>query len=113
MVGDARPGASITVHQSAKFYVDLNANHDVAVKRIGECLLNVEEKILILAPDARNGLEACAGADFARCFDKACNKVLNFLITWKSKIQTEINLSNIKAIIHHLVRNYANHVTIE
>ena len=70
LAGYTRPDVSMAVHQATKFSNDPKLCHDVAAKRIGECLLGKSEEGLICETDPAKGMEACVDADFAGGFDK-------------------------------------------
>ena len=55
---------SMAAHQAAKFSNYPKDSHDVAVKRIGKCLLKTKDKGLICQLDVSNGLEVFVHADF-------------------------------------------------
>ena len=97
----------MATHQCARFSNCVKLSHEQAVKRIGQYLLDTQEKDIIYKPGISQGLECFIDADFTGGWkDGNHDKPASVLsrtgyvimyagcpITWGSKMQTEIALS--------------------
>ena len=106
-----RPDLAFAVHQCAKFCSNPKLSHETAVKRIIRYLKSTPEAGLILKIDKSQGLTCFVDADFAGGWNKETSDDHSTLLsrtgyvifykgcilTWKSKMQTEIALSTTEA----------------
>ena len=102
---------SMDTHQAARFSIDPKISHEQAVHRIGRYLKGTSKKGFIVRPDKVKGLECYVDVDFAGGWDKAdasnpeavmsrtgyVIKYANCLVSWCSKLQSEIALSTTEA----------------
>ena len=65
-----RPEILFTVHQCARFGIDPQLSHEIAIKRIVRYLKCTELDGLILTPDLTAGIKCYVDADFAGALDK-------------------------------------------
>ena len=106
-----RPDIAFAVHQCAKFNANSKLSHEAAIKRIVCNLKGTSEEGITLKIDKSLGLECYVDADFAGGWSKeSCHESSSLLsrtgyviyykgciLTWKSKMQTEIALSTTEA----------------
>ncbi len=110
-LGQSRPDISFATHQCARYNHSPKQSHKDALKKIGHYLRGMLTKGLILNPSMALNINCYPDADFVGLWTRddkqdphcVCSQtsyvicLANFPVLWKSKMQTEIALSTMKA----------------
>ena len=111
LAASTRPDVLFAVHQCARFSVNPKLSHERAVKRIVRYLKGTSDKGIILQPNPQEGIKCYVDADFAGGYSEDTKDdpisvysrtgyVIFYYgcpVLWVSKMQSEINLSTVKA----------------
>ena len=111
LCNSVRPEIQMAVHQRARFSVNPMRSHELAIMRIGRCLVDNPDGGIVYKVDKTKGLEVYVDVDFAGGWNAAdsssADNVLsrtgfvicyaNCPVIWCSKLQTEIALSTAEA----------------
>ncbi len=110
-LGHSRPDISFATHQCACYTHSPKQSHKDALKQIRRYLKGTLKQGLIMNPSDTLKIDCCPDADFAGLWtrndkhDPHCARsrtgyvicLSNFPVLWKSKLQTEITLSTMRA----------------
>ena len=109
--GHTRPDIAFAVHQCARYTFQPTTKHVTALKHIGRYLKGTQEKGIIMHPSTAIHVDCYPDADFAGLYNKEdaqdphCVRshsgyvicIAKCPVLWRSKLQTEIALSTMKA----------------